>query len=87
MVRKYYCESPNLQNYLSKTVELLNRFREAEFMHLLREENEQANELAHSTLGYKKLRKMSLVKVDKRLLSLIYTRESMMITPVAIPYD
>lgn len=46
VVGEYRCENPNLRNYLKKTVKLLSRFGEVEFVHISREENEQANVFA-----------------------------------------
>lgn len=73
VVGEYRCKSPNLQNYLDKTIELLTRFREVEFVHLSREENEHANDLAQSASGYKEPRRISQVKIEKKLLLSVHT--------------
>lgn len=71
------------KNYLIKIIELLSRFGKVEFVHLSREENEQVDNLAQSASGYREPKK-GQVKIDKKLLPLVYTREWMIIIPVEV---
>ena len=67
LMREYKCQNPNLLHYHETTNALLQQFTDAVVIHIFKEENEEANNLAQLALGFRISQSKTMSQISQTL--------------------